>query len=175
MKKIFSLTLISFIAIIATSCKKSSSTDPTTDPVTNPTAQYYITFKADGQAVSETEVSATRGTTTDPRTITITGTAKSAAAPKFKFYTEETFIGFEKGLNIGNKISTYPSDYIEYTNSANVLYSTKNDKDGIDLFISDVSYTNGGVISGTFSGSIKTAGGVASQITEGKFNVKFSN
>ncbi|HTD99841.1 MAG TPA: hypothetical protein VK668_11180 [Mucilaginibacter sp.] len=176
MKRIFFLTLICLIAIAATSCKKSGSPDPDpTDTGTDPVATYYITFKADGVAVSETEVTASRGTATDPRTLTIIGTAKDGAAPQFTFYMEETFIGFTKGLNVGNKTSTYPSDYIEYTNSSNVLYSTKNDASGISLFVSDISYTNGGVVTGTFSGSIKTAGGVAVQITDGKFNVKCGN
>lgn len=175
MKKIISLSLISLVAIIATSCKKSSSSDNKPDSGTNPAPQYYINFKVDGTAVSDTVVTATRGTTTDPRTLTITGTAKKGTAPTFKFYTEETIIGFVKGLNIGNSTSSYPSDYIEYTNSAGVLYSTKNDADGISLYVSDISYTNGGIISGTFTGSIKTATGVVAQVTEGKFNVKCSN
>ena len=175
MKKIISLTLVLLIALGVTSCSLDKSTDPTKNPNTDPTSQYYITFKAGGTVISETEVSATRGTTSTPRTLTIVGTGKSGAVPKFKFYMEETFIGFTKGLNVGNGALTYPSFYIEYTNSASVLYSTKNDNDGIGLFISDISYTNGGVVSGTFSGSIKTAAGAAVQITEGKFNVKCSN
>ena len=176
MKRIFPLALICLVSIAATSCKKSGSTDPDpTDNGTDPAATYYVNFKADGVAVSETEVTATRGTTTDPRTLTITGTAKDGAAPKFKLYMEETFIGFTNGLNVGNKTSTYPSDYIDYTNSSNVLYSTKNDASGISVFVSDISYTNGGVVTGTFSGSIKTAGGAVVQITEGKFNVKCGN
>jgi hypothetical protein len=176
MKKNISLILISLIVIIVTSCKiDDSSTDPTKDPTKDPAPQYYVTFKAGGTTVTETEASATRGTTSTPRTLTIVGTGKSGAAPKFKFYMEETFIGFTKGLNVGNGALTYPSFYIEFTNSASVLYSTKNDNDGIGLFISDISYTNGGIVSGTFSGSIKTAAGAAIQITEGKFNVKCSN
>lgn len=176
MKKIkLSLSLISLFAIGLTSCKKSSSGDPVKDPAKDPAAQYYITYKANGTAVSETEVSGSRGASATPRTLTITGTAKSGAAPKFKFTTQESFIGFVKGLTVVGEKSSYPSNFVEYTNSSSILYSTKNDSDGIYFTIMDISYTNGGVVSGIFSGSIKTADGKVVAITEGKFNVKFAN
>ncbi|MES2111713.1 MAG: hypothetical protein V4577_23345 [Bacteroidota bacterium] len=174
-----SLSLISLFAIVLISCKLDGAVeptkDPTKDPGTDPTPEYYISFKADGITVTETEVTATRGATASPRTLTIAGTAKSGAAPKFKFYTEESFIGFVKGLNIGNKTISYPTDYLEYTNSGGTLYSTQTDDDGILVFLSDISYTNGGVVTGTFNGSMKTAAGAKVTITDGKFNVKFGN
>jgi hypothetical protein len=179
MKKIITLSLVSLFAVFLASCKLDKSDDPTKDPTkdpgTDPTAQYYITFKADGATVTETEATATRGASASPRTLTITGTATSGAAPKFKFYTEESFIGFVKGLNVQNYTTSYPTDYVEYTNSASTLYSTKTDDDGIYVFLSDISYTNGGVVAGTFSGSMKTAAGAVVKITDGKFNVKFGN
>ena len=175
MKVLHSLSLISLFAIALTSCKLDKSDDPTKDPTKDPTAEFYITYKANGVTVTETEVTATRGTTASPRTLTITGTAKGGAVPKFKYYTEETIAGFEKGLTVHNTSSTYPSDYLEYTNSANALYSTKTESEGIYFSFFDISYTNGGVVSGIFSGSVKTADGKVVAITEGKYNVKCSN
>mgnify|MGYP001548641355 FL=1 len=101
--------------------------------------------------------------------------ARGGAAPKFKFTTQESFIGFVKGLTVVGEKSSYPSNFVEYTNSSSILYSTKNDSDGIYFTVMDISYTNGGVVSGIFSGSIKTADGKVVAITEGKFNVKFAN
>ncbi|WP_345948779.1 hypothetical protein ABDD95_18210 [Mucilaginibacter sp. PAMB04274] len=160
----------------------TAPTDPTT-PTTpsNPTtptdpsaAQYSITFKANGTVVSFTDVSATRGIATNPRTLSVTGTGKNGAVPKFKFFMEETSIGFEKGINIWMKEYSYPTTYVEYTSSANEAYSTMNAKNEIYAFLTDVSYTNGGPIAGTFNGTFIN-NGVAVQITEGVFKAKFSN
>jgi hypothetical protein len=175
MKKIALVAFATLIGLFVTSCKKSSSTDNPNPGNNSNNPTYYVNFKVNGVAVSETEVTGTRGTTTDPRTLTISGTGTSAANPKFKFYSEESFIGFVQGLTVGNKTNTYPSDYIEYTDAAGVLYSTQNNSDGVTLSFSDISYAKDGVATGTFSGSITTAGGVTAQITDGTFNVKFGN
>lgn len=110
-----------------------------------------------------------------PRILTITGNGAAGASPKFKFFTKESFIGFVPGLTIGNNSATGDANYIEYTNSASLLHSTNLDKSGITLAITEISYTNGGNVKGIFDGSVKAANGTTVAITEGKFNVKFSN
>jgi hypothetical protein len=170
--------IISFFVFSVVGCSKGGSSDnkPVKDTIaTNPPATYFITFKANGVAVTETEISASRGTTGGKRTLTITGTTKNGAVPKFKFYTEESFIGFVEGLNVGSSNISYPNHYTDYTDASNTLYSTKNSTDGVLLFISGVSYTKDGVVKGTFSGDVKTDKGATVQITEGKYNVQFSN
>lgn len=141
----------------------------------NPASTYYINYKVNGVAVSLTEVSATRGTTITPRTLTISGSAKAGAKPLFKFYSEESFIGFVKGLNIQSNINSIQTHYHEYTNEAGKLFSTDYDNDGIYLFIAEVSYVAGGTIKGSFTGTAKTANGGVVNITDGTYNVKFVN
>ena len=150
-------------------------THTATKTVTINAPQYFITFKADNTPVSLSEVSGSRNTTSNPRTLTIEGTAAGGSNPNFKFFTTETFIGFSQGLNIGTHSGTDPGHYTEYTNASGTLFSTVNDADGMDLFISDISYTNGGEVAGTFSGTMETAGGAVVNITEGKFKVQFKN
>ncbi|GGE54484.1 hypothetical protein [Pedobacter psychrotolerans] len=174
--------MVAFVAIISiASCKKEIDWDGS-GPNTNPgsgngaaTSEYYITFKADGVAITEKEVSAIRNTSSSPRSLTILGTMANGTSPRLKFFSNESFIGFSPGLNTGNSDYTYPFSYVEYTNASNALYSTINDSEGIYFFYSDVSYTNGGVIKGSFSGQVKGTNGAIVRITEGKFNLKFSN
>ena len=190
MKKIQLLAIAALITLSVVSCKKSGSTDNVNPNDTGSTGgtngtggnggngnapTYSINFKANGVAVSETVVTGTRGSTTNPRSLVISGTGASAANPTFKFYSEESFIGFVQGLNVNCTTASNPSDYIEYTDSNGVLYSTKNNTTGVALSFSDISYTSGGVATGTFSGSISTANKVTIPITDGVFNVKFSN
>jgi PKD repeat protein len=153
----------------------AGGTNSATSNVVISAPQYYITFDADNVPVSFTDISAVRNTTASPRTLTISGTQAAGANPKFKFFSEETFIGFVSGLNVGCSSSTTPSDYIEYTNATGTLHSTANASDGISVFFSQMSYTNGGEAQGTFSGNIKTSGGTVVAITNGAFKVKFSN
>lgn len=176
MKNFSFLTIISILFLLANSCTKSGSDSTTTGSGNNPqTATYYLSYKVAGTTVSETEVTAQRGTSVSPRTLTITGNGAAGANPKFKFFTKESFIGFVPGLTIGNNLATGNANYIEYTNSASLLHSTTLDKSGIILAITEISYTNGGNVKGIFDGSIKAANGTTVAITEGKFNSKFSN
>lgn len=179
MKKIIlpiAIILLAFLSI--SSCKKGSSQGPgnkkdTTN--TTPQSKYYVTYKVNGVAVTATEISAVRGAASDPRTLTITATGKDGASPKLKFYTEEPSFGFTGGTSIKCETVSYPTDYVEYTNGSNVLYSTKNDQNGMYFDYLNISYKNGGEISGVFDGSISTDKGVATQITDGKYDVTFSN
>ncbi|RYE27202.1 MAG: hypothetical protein EOP45_01980 [Sphingobacteriaceae bacterium] len=178
MKKITLLTFATVLFLSFTSCQKDDTTTDattTTGGTTAQTSQYYITYKANGTAVTETEVAGSRGTSASPRTLTITGNGAAGTTPKFKFFTKETFIGFVPGLSIGNNSGTTDNNYVEYTNSASLLHTTTLDKTGISVGITELSYTNGGNAKGTFDGSIKAANGSTVLITEGKFNVKFSN
>ncbi len=177
MKNFSLLTVISILILSTSSCTKIGSDSTTTGSGnSNPqTPTYYISYKAAGTTVSETEVTAQRGTSVSPRTLTITGNGAAGTSPKFKFFTKESFIGFVPGLTIGNNSATGDANYIEYTNSASLLHSTTLDKSGITLAITEISYTNGGNVKGIFDGSIKAANGTTVTITEGKFNAKFSN
>jgi PKD repeat protein len=153
----------------------SGVTKTTSQSVSIGVAQYYLRYKVDGTLITAVDISAIRGSTSTPRTVTLSGSAAAGANPVFTFYTEETYIGFTAGINVGCSSSTNPSDYIHYTNSNGTAYSTANDANGITLFVSSISYTNGGDVAGTFGGSIKTTGGTTAQITEGEFKLKFSN
>src|SRR5688500_12037906 len=104
-RKIFSAVVL-LTVLSLTACKKipvlpGEDPDVETPGPETPAAEYYINYKVNGVAVSMAEVSATRETTTIPRTLTISGSAKSGAKPLFKFYCKESYIGFVRGLNIG--------------------------------------------------------------------------
>jgi len=183
MQKTIKYAMVALLAIIAIAgCKKEINWNARLDPNANPnnekpdpSSEYYLSYKVDGVSVVAKEFSAVRNVSSVPRTLTVVGTAAGGNSPKFKFYAEESIIGFVKGLNIGNHRGTSPSNYIEYTNNLGTFFSTENDSDGIYLFIADISYVNGGFIKCTFNGSIKTDKGNVVQITEGKLNVKFNN
>lgn len=182
----FTLSILAIMAIISiASCKKeidwNALGENTIDEKTGANsaspaaAEYYVSYKVDGVAVVSNIALAQRDIISVPRTLTFLGTAASGSNPKLKFYAQESIIGFVAGLNVGNHTGTSPSNFIEYTDSSGNLFSTENDADGIYLFISEISYANGGSFKGTFNGSIKTDKGAIAKITEGKFNLKFSN
>lgn len=178
-KRIFSVTVLATI-ISLTACKKIPVLPGKDDDVEaplpeTPAAEYYIKYKVNGVAVSMAEVSATRETTTLPRTLTILGSGKSGAKPLFKFYSQESYIGFVRGLNILSNRNSFEAQYVEYTNGAGKLFVTQNDADGIWLFIGEASYKEGGNIKGSFSGTAQTANGEVVELTEGEYNVKFIN
>jgi len=181
MKKIILPVIILFSFFAISSCSKGSSTAPIKKPdttattKTDSTAKYYITYKINGVAINVTEISAVRGATSNPRTITITGTAKGGANPKIKLYTEEPSFGFSDGTSAKCTMNSYPVDYVEYTNNAGTVYSTRYDTNGAYFDYITISYTNGGEITGIFDGSVSTSKGVAIPITDGKYTVKFSN
>jgi len=179
MKRITLMAVVAIMALTAVSCKKipvlKLDEEAIVPEVPIPTSEYYITYKVDGVAVTATEVSAIRGITDSPRTLTILGNAKSGVVPKFKFFSEESFIGFVAGLNMWSDKNSYPTHYIEYTSSAGMLFSTENIDEGTYFFISEASYKNGGNIKGSFNGTVMTNKGVTAKITDGLFNVKFSN
>jgi hypothetical protein len=175
MKKFIILTFITVFTLGITSCKKSSDETPSEEGEEQQTSEFYISYKANGTLITETIISGQRGASTDPRTLTVSGTGADGANPKFKFFTTESFIGFVNGLTVGCSTNSATSNYVEYTNSAGLLHTTKTDSNGITVGILEVSYTNGGSVRGTFDGTVKSGTGSVVNITEGKFKVKFSN
>lgn len=186
MKKI-ALSLIACIAIAVSSCVKSMNavdfsrkiddggTDNTLIAPLNPN-NGFITFKANGTTVNIDLAQASRAAIVKPRTLEMSGTAKGGINPKFFFHTDESVVGFVRGINIGNSNSTYPANYVQYTDATGMVYSSRYIKDdSFSVYFSDVSYTLNGSLSGVFSGNLQTEHGAKLKIEEGKFSVKFSN
>jgi PKD repeat protein len=138
-------------------------------------AAYYITFKANGVPVAFKVLTGTRNIAANPRTLTVAGTGTAGANPKFKFFVEESFIGFVPGLHVGCYATTYPFSYIEYTDASGTVYSTQNDAEGVDVFFTALSYTNGGTVSGTFTGVLRASSGAIVDVADGDFRVKLGN
>ncbi len=139
---------------------------------------HYFKVKINGTLFNGTVNTATRGTTTTPRTLTVTGASTGGGNPKFKIFMEETFIGFTDGLNSNMSSSSYPVTYMEYTDASGVLYSTRYDADGTHIFFSKIGYTNGGEVAATqtsFAGTMSSSTGSQITISEGNFKLKFSN
>lgn len=178
MKKFTLLSFASILMFAFTSCSKDNTdTDPTTTTTggTQQSSEYYFSYKANGVAVTETEVTAVRGSSASPRTLTITGSGKTGASPKFKYYVTESVVGFVPGLTTESSSSSTGYHEIEYTNSDGLLHKTTLGKDKMTMFFTELSYTNGGDAKATFDGTIKAANGSTVVITEGKLKVKISN
>ena len=136
---------------------------------------YYITFKAGGVPVSLTELDAIRKDTANPRILELKGSGTGSTDPSFKITTSESSIGFVAGLNIVANVSTFGVSDISYTDASGNGYISMLDFEGMNIFISEISYTNGGIIKGTFSGKMKNFTLQQIVITEGNFRLKFSN
>lgn len=174
MKKIKLLLLLSlFAAFFVISCSKSSSGDEELIPE-EVTSDYYMIYKINGIAVSAAEFTALRGTEGDKNTLTLQASAKKGASPQLKFYHGGSFIGIVGGLHI-NSIDDKNSDYLNYTDSKGILYTTQFDKDGVDLILQDVVYKKDGTVEGRFSGFVTAENKSRVEITDGKFRIKFSN
>lgn len=155
----------------------AGGTNTTTRTVTivNP---YYLKMKVNGTQFNATVLTATRGTSSNPRTLTISGASAGNSNPKFTLFMEETFIGFVDGIQGTFSSSTYPVQYMTYTDASGVEYSTRYDSNGVYIFFSEITYTNGGEVAAaqtSFSGSMSTSTGSAINITEGNFRMTFSN
>jgi len=162
--------------IIFNACKKGSESDQEDkEDEQQETPTFYVKYKANGTLITQAEASALRGTSTDPKTLTLLGSGKDGANPKFKFVTTETFIGFVPGLNVNCSINSSDSDYVEFTNSAGLLHTTVKDSDGMHVAFFELSYTKDGIARGIFSGKIKAENGSIVTITDGEFRVKFTN
>ncbi|RYE12283.1 MAG: PKD domain-containing protein, partial [Sphingobacteriales bacterium] len=163
------------VTLTASGATESNSTSKTVTIAAPTGPGFYITYKANGASVSLTEVFGERDSLSSERRLIVRGSGPAGAHPTFKFLTTESNIGFVQGLNIGCSDFAFPHSYVTMSNAAGNQYSTEYDEDGIYVFFQEVSYTNGGVIKGKFSGSIKTASGTAMTIEGGEFRVKFIN
>ncbi|MGM9474786.1 hypothetical protein ACS5PU_00090 [Pedobacter sp. GSP4] len=185
MQKTVKYLMVSLIAILTiASCKKEinwNAQGQNTSPGGNgntggeQNSEYYISYKANVEQISIKDVLANRNATESPRKLIVFGNKNLVSQPKFKIYSEESIIGFEKGLNVGNSDFTAPGYYVEFTDKLGVLYSTANDAKGVNYFISDISYKKDGFVQGTFSGQATAANSAVINITEGKFKAKFSD
>lgn len=139
---------------------------------------YYFKVKINGTLFEGQVNTATRGTTSSQRTLTITGAASGGGNPKFTIFMEETFIGFVDGIQGTFDNISYPVNYMTYTDASGVTYSTQYDTDGVYIFFSEITYSNGGAVEATqtsFSGKMSTSAGTQINVTEGTFKLKFSN
>ena len=179
MRKSTFLAFVLVLMLALTSCGKNEmdmNTPTTTTTGTTPQAsEYYFSYKANGVAVTETEVTALRGSTASPRTLTITGSGKAGTGPKLKYYAAESVVGFVPGLTTESSSGSTGYHEIEYTNSDGLVHKTTLAKEKMTMFFTELSYTSGGVVKATFEGTIKAANGSTVLITEGKFRVKISN
>lgn len=184
MKNLHLLTLMAFITINILSCGKLADIDPGkkdntgttgTPGSTSTSTTYFFTYKAEGVAITATDITGVRGSTTTPRTLTITATGKDGALPKYKFYLEEPQFGFTGGTSVGSSSSSFPRSYIEYTDKAGTVFHTKNNTKSAYFGFLNFSYTNGGEANGAFDGDVVSATGAVVHFTEGTYRIKFSN
>ena len=166
------ITILLLFSLCIASCASKENTKPVDDedPIEG---TYYITYKMDGVEISSALKGAGRVTDIDPKVLNITGAASGGSNPSIVISTEETFIGFVNGLNVGCSSSTFPSHFVSITNSSGDQFTSADNDDGIDVFFSKISYEVGGEVEGTFSGKVEDFSGNISSITEGKFKLKF--
>ena len=135
---------------------------------------FHLKYKVDGTLVEANLISATRN---NPQGfLEIASSAPSLSPPYFYFLIKEPAGGFGSEFNLAlNQISAADSTVATYTNFAGTSYSSVTDANGIALQVNYLNYTNGGIISGTFSGSLKNTSGNTVNITEGSLKIQFSN
>jgi PKD repeat protein len=157
-----------------TASSSSGSNTATSTVTIGASSTYYLSYKVNGTLVTASVLSAVRGSSSSPRTLTLTGTAAAGGNPKLIVNISEPGFGWSNGMNVSFNDATSPN-IIAYTNSSatsNTYYSSV----GMTMFVNPISYTNGGDIVATFTGEVKDGtGGATTQITEGKLKMKFSN
>ncbi|GEM_PF-3134277 len=139
--------------------------------------EYYISYKIDGTLISMVDSKGLRGKEGDYNTLTLEGSGKDGAHPKFRFYHSGSFIGIVGGLNFDDINSQNSSSYyLEITTQDGVLYSSKNDPEGCYLAITaKVTYTKDGTVEGKFNGFVSSEDSKRLEITDGRYKVKFAN
>lgn len=170
--------LILLILFAAVSCSKKSEDTPTPDPVPTPvTPTYFMTYKFNGTLITADSLSVNRTTISGTEMLTITGMKKASPHfPVVQMILTESFIGWSDGLNVGCNSAAAPDWMITMNDAAGIGYSTETSSSGINLFFSKLSYTQGNVIKGTFSGEIiKNSTSLVTPITEGTFSMLISN
>jgi PKD repeat protein len=94
--------------------------------------------------------------------------------PYLQFQIAEPDSGFKNGMTILLNQSTAIEGTIATFKNGDE-YTTSGEPTGMTMNITTVNYTNGGIITGTFSGIVKTNWGGIVLITDGTFKMMFSN
>lgn len=171
------LLLLSVFTLISASCKKDNGITslPDDNDKKQQVPEFYIQYKANGVLVTATAISALRGTTDNPKTLTFSGSAKDGTNPTFKFVLTEPYMGFTPGLTVGSSVNSDNTSYVEFTDSNGILHTSKTSEEIIYVGFLKLSYTKDGIAEGTLSGKIQAKNGSMVSISEGRFNVKFAN
>lgn len=151
------LTLFTFAALTAVSCKK----DDTTDPGEPGNSDYFVSYKADGNAISvEGELLAFAKTTGDQ--LGIYGVQAGSTS---------LLITVKKSLTVGNHLIKAPDAYANFTDENKKDFSTAIGNGAGVLIIDEYDSEH---IKGSFqfNGYNSTDNTLKAAITEGKFNVK---
>lgn len=151
------LTLFTFAALFTVSCKK----DDTTDPNEPGGSDYFVSYKADGKAITvEGEILAFAKTTGEQ--LGIYGVQAGSTS---------LLITIKKNLTVGNHLIKAPDAYANFTDENKKDFSTAIGNGAGVLMIEEYDATH---IKGTFqfNGYNSTDNTLKAAITEGKFNVK---
>jgi len=150
------LTLFTFAALTAVSCKKDDTTDPGA-----PDSDYFVSYKADGKSITvDGETLAFAKTTGDQ--LGIYGVQAGSTS---------LLITIKKNLTTGNHLIKAPDAYANFTDENKKDFSTAIGNGAGVLMIEEYDATH---IKGTFqfNGYNSTDNTLKAAITEGKFNVK---
>ncbi|MGI8892831.1 MAG: PKD domain-containing protein [Bacteroidia bacterium] len=145
----------------------SVGSDIVSDSVNIKPTVYHFHYKVNSQLVSPSAFQAQREIT--PGVLSIT-------ANNFGFSLVIPSGGLTNGQNIIFNSQSSGVHNVYWNGFGGVsYYSSDIDPTGIILKIDYVNYVSGGIISGTFSGSLTSASGVPVPVTDGSFKVQFSN
>lgn len=136
---------------------------------------FHFKYKVDGSQVDAALITATRNS--PQGYMEISSSALSPAPPYFSFFIKEPVGGFLNSFNINLNLNSAVADstLAAYTADGSTIYSSAYDVNGILLNIHYLNYVSGGLVSGTFSGTLNTTSGPPVQITEGSLKAMFSN
>ncbi|MGI8892832.1 MAG: PKD domain-containing protein [Bacteroidia bacterium] len=132
---------------------------------------FRMKYKVDGILVEESTLVASRET---PAGFMSISTSTNNNPPMFNFVIEKPTAGFTSNSTFNLYIGT-AQGMANHIGLNNINYSSQYDSTGIDLNINYINYNNGGIVSGTFSGFVRSSGGITKQISEGEFKMTFSN
>ena len=131
---------------------------------------FQMKYKVNGVTNEATSLQAYRDTPAGNMSLTTTA---NGSPPLFNFIVPTPSAGFVNNSTFNFYAGSPGMAYHVDINNTN--YSSLNDSSGINLIIDYINYVNGGIVTGTFSGTVKSSGGVTKQITEGNFKMQFTN
>jgi len=136
---------------------------------------FHLKYKVDGSLVEASLITATRNS--PQGFLEISSSAPSLSPPYFSFYIKEPAGGFSNSFNLNLNLNSAIADstIAAYSNDGATIYSSATDVNGIALNVNYLKYEMGGIISGTFSGTLNTTSGPPVQITEGSLKIMFNN